>query len=94
MAKTFKNQKTEVKIGILEFLQKEQLNKILFEFKETTPAYLAKRNIDSDSLFPSGKLKTVGQVKKISPDHVLSLIGFGQEVSIPVEFLENVSLIQ
>ena len=92
MATTFSDKKIEAKIGILEFLKEEQLNKVVFKFKETTANHLNKRNIDYDSIFPSGKPEIIGQIKNISPDHVISLLGASQEVSIPLEFLENVSL--
>ena len=88
----FKELKSEVKVGILTFLKKEELNTISFTFKEITKKYLSDNNIDSNSIFLLGNLTTIGQILNISPEKVITIIGFGQELSISIDYLEDVSL--
>jgi len=88
----FNDQKTEVKIGILNFLKKEGGNKVIFEFKDTIIDYLKSMEISNNFLL--GNMKAISPVKEISTDEVIKITVFEQEFSIPLEYVEDVSLVK
>ena len=88
----FKELTLEAKKGILVFLKKEKINKVVFTFKEAARNHLSKRNINIESICLLGNLKTVGQIKNVSSDGVITIFAFGQEVSLAIEYIEDVSI--
>ena len=89
---TFNSKSTEKKLGILEFLQEEDIKNISFTCKNSVKGFLQKKGIDPEKIFQTNNLQFLGKAGNIS-DGIISITHInGDSIQIPIELLENVSL--
>jgi hypothetical protein len=94
MANTFKEKPTIKKLGILEFLKDEGTN-IFLTCKNTIISFLQNRNISHEGIFQDKNKNFMffGKITSISQDEVITLRHTsGNNISIPMDYVENVSL--